>query len=284
MAEADEQFAAAYERQQALGVGASAHTVTLLNNWAVINERAGDARRALELIERALELAGAEGRSPFLLMNRARFLEYLGRLDEAEAGYREAEKLAAERGTVPALVAAHLGRASVELLRGHLDDARAKLARADEAMATLSPTHPRRIARLIIEGRIAVAAGDHSAAQAAFERALEAAPQQSSAVIAKLGMAEVALARGEPSAALELATTARAQAASLQGGKPQSFRTAIAAVVCARALEAAGQIEAARREAADALEQLAATVDPSHPDVATATRLAGGTQEPPPAN
>ena len=236
-------------------------------------------RRALELVERALELAGAEGRSPFLLNNRARSLECQGRISEAEANYREAEKLAAERGAVPALVGAHLGRASVELLRGHLDGARADLARADEAMATLSPTHPQRIARALIEGRILLAASDHSAAQAAFERALQAAPQQSSAVIAKLGMAEVALARGESSAALELATTARAQAASLQGGKPQSFRTAIAGVVCARALEAAGQMEAARRAAADALEQLTATVDASHPDVATATRLAHGTHE-----
>ena len=103
-------------------------------------------------------------------------------------------------------------------------------------------------------------------------------------MMARLGLAEVALGRGEYSAALELATTARAQAVSLQGGKPQSFRTAIAAVMCARALEADGQIQAARREAADALEHLAATVDPSHPDIATATRLAGGTQEPPAAD
>ena len=284
MAEADQHFAAAYERQQELGVGASAHAVTLLNNWAVINERAGDVPRALDLIERALELAGAEGRSPFLLMNRARFLEYQGRIDEAEAGYREAEKLAAERGTVPATVAAHLGRASVELLRGHLDDARANLARADEAMATLPPAHPQRITRTLIEGRILLAASDHSAAHAAFAQALDAAPQQSTAVIAKLGMAEVALARAEPSAALELAIAAHSQAASLQGGKPHSFRTAVAGVVCARALEATGQLEAARRAAVDALAQLSATVDPSHPDVATATRLAGGTQEPPAAN
>ena len=284
MAEADQHFAAAYARQQELGVEASAHTVTLLNNWSVINERAGDVQRALELAERALELAGTEGRSPFLLVNRARSFENQGRIDEAEAGYREAEKLAAERGTVPALVAARLGQASVEVLRGHLDDARANLARADEAMATLSATHPQRIARSMIEGRIALVTGDHAAAQAAFERALKAAPQQSSAVIAKLGMAEVALARGEWTAAIDLARAARTQAAHLQGGKPRSFRTAIAAVVCARALAAAGQIEAARREAADALERLAATVDPSHPDIATATRLAGGTQNPPAAN
>ncbi len=284
MAEADQHFAAAYERQQALGVGASAHTVTLLNNWAVINVGGGDVRRALELVEQALELAGAEGRSPFLLNNRARSLEFQGRIDEAEANYGEAETLAAERNTVTALVGSHLGRASVELLRGHLDNARARLVLANKALETLSATHPHRITRSLIEGRIALATGDHSAAQAAFEQALQAAPQQASAVIAKLGMAEVALARGESSAALELATTARAQAVSLQGGKPRSFRTAIAGVMCARALEADGQIQAARREAADALEHLAATVDPSHPDIATATRLAGGTQKPPAAN
>jgi tetratricopeptide (TPR) repeat protein len=274
MAEADDQFAAANARQQEIGLGASAQAVTLLNNWAVINERAGDARRAQELAERALALAGAEGRSPFLLMNRARALECQGRIDEAEAGYCEAEKLAAERATVPALVAAHLGQASVELLRGNLDNARARLARADEAFATLPATHPQRIARLWIEGRLALAAGDPTAAQAAFEQAIEAAPQQASAVTPRLGLAEVALARSEWTAALDLASAARTQAAHLQGGKPQSFRTAIAAVMCARALEAAGQIDKARREAGDALEQLAATVDVAHPDVATATRLA----------
>ena len=61
------------------------------------------ARRAFELVEQALELAGAEGRSPFLLLNRARSLENQGRISEAEADYREAEKLA--RGPKDALAA-----------------------------------------------------------------------------------------------------------------------------------------------------------------------------------
>jgi eukaryotic-like serine/threonine-protein kinase len=281
MAEADDQFAAAYARQQELGQGASTHAVTLLNNWSVINLRVGDARRAFELAERALELAGAEGRSPFLLMNRARALEDQGRVDEADVGYCDAEKLAAERATVPALAAAHLGQASVHLLRGDLDSARAKLARADEAILKLSATHPQRTTRLWIEGRLALAAGELAAAQAAFDKAIEAAPQQASAVTARLGLAEVALARSESTAALDLARAARTQAVHLQGGKSHSFRTAIATVMCARALEAAGQIEAARREAADALEQLNATVDVVHPDVATATRLAGSLPAPP---
>ena len=286
VAEADRHFAAAYELQQALGQGTSAHAVTLLNNWAVINERAGDARRAQELSERALELAGRDGRSPFLLLNRARALESQGRCDEAEDGYKEAAALAAERATVTALMAAHLGLASIQLFRGNLDGARANLAHADEVGAGvgLSPTHPQRVTRLWLAGRLALATGDATGAQAAFQAAIDAAPQQASAMMARLGLAEAALSRGESTTAIDLARAARTQAAHLQGGKPRSFRTAIAEVVCARALAAAGQIEAARREATDALEHLAATVDPSHPDIATATRLAGGTQKPPAAN
>ena len=34
MAEAERHFSAAYARQQALGQGATAHAVALLNNWA----------------------------------------------------------------------------------------------------------------------------------------------------------------------------------------------------------------------------------------------------------
>ena len=183
-------------------------------------------------------------------------------------------------------MAAHLGLASIQLVRGNLDGARANLAHVDEVGAGvgLSPTHPQRVTRLWLAGRLALATGDATGAQAAFQAAIDAAPQQASAMMARLGLAEAALSRGESTTAIDLARAARTQAAHLQGGKPRSFRTAIAGVACARALAVAGQIEAARREATDALEHLAATVDPSHPDIATATRLAGGTPEPPTAN
>ena len=180
--------------------------MTLLNNWAVINERAGDARRAQELSERALELAGRDGRSPFLLLNRARALESQGRFDEAEDGYNEAAALAAERATVTALMGAHLGLASVQLSQGNHDGARANLVHADKAGAGLSPTHPQRVTRLWLAGRLALATGDAAGAQAAFQAAIDAAPQQASAMMARLGLAEVALGRGEYSAAIELAT------------------------------------------------------------------------------
>ena len=273
VAEADRHFAAAYELQQALGQGSSAHAVTLLNNWAVINERAGDARRAQELSERALELAGRDGRSPYLLLNRARALESQGRFDEAEDEYNEAAVLAAERATVPALMAAHLGLASLQLVRGNLDGARASLVRADEVGVGLSPTHPQRVTRLWLAGRLALAAGDATGAQAAFQAAIDAAPQQVSAVMARLGLAEVALTKAEAASALASANAALEQAVRLQGGKKESFRTALALTMRARALQAAGRVAEAQTVARDALFHLNATVDAAHPAVAAATRI-----------
>ena len=258
---------------QALDSASSAHAVTLLNNWAVINERAGDARRAQELGERALELAGREGRSPFLLLNRARALESQGRFDEAEDGYSEAEELAAERATVPALMAAHLGLASIQVSRGHHDGARANLVRADEVGVGLSPTHPQRVTRLWIAGRLALANGDATGAQAAFQAAIDAAPQQASAVMARLGLAEVALTKAEAAAALASADAALEQAVRLQGGKKESFRTALALMMRARALQAAGRVGEAQTVARDALLHLNATADAAHPAVAAATRI-----------
>jgi len=279
MAEADAHFAAAHERMQALGQGSSAHAVTLLNNWSVINERAGDARRAQELAERALALAGPNGRSPFLLFNRARALEYQGRLEEAAAGYGEAAAVAEATATLPALVGARLGVASVRLAQGHVDEARDALRAADVKAFALPASHPQRILRLVIAGRLASSEGRPDEAQEAFRSAIEAAPQQMTAVMARLGLAEIALQRGAPQEALELARAAHEQAAQLQGGKAHSFRTALAAVTCARALQAAGDEDASRAMAREALALLAASVDPDHPAVRVATGLA---QTPPP--
>ncbi len=223
VAEADRHFAAAYELMQALGQGTSAHAVTLLNNWAVINERAGDARRAQELSERALELAGRDGRSPFLLLNRARALESQGRFDEAEDGYNEAAALAAERATVTALMGAHLGLASVQLSQGNHDGARANLVHADEAGAGLSPTHPQRVTRLWLAGRLALATGDATGAQAAFQAAIDAAPQQASAMMARLGLAEAALGRGESTTAIDLAASSTHAGGTFAGRQAAVF-------------------------------------------------------------
>lgn len=276
LAEADRHFAAAFAAMEALGQGSSAHAVTMLNNWAVVNERAGDVRQSLALAERALALAGDAGRSPFLVINRARALEHLGRLEEALPGYAETVRIATARGITPVLVGAHLGTASVCLERRDLAGAQAALGAADAAgAATLPERHPQRIARLLIDARAALARGDDAAAKAGCDLAVQAAPQQATAVMARLCLCEIALARGDAASALESAQGAKAQATALQGGKPHSFRTALAAVAVARAHAAAVAAEAARAEAREALAMLAESVDMGHPAFAIARSLAG---------
>lgn len=276
LAEADRHFAAAFAALEALGQGSSAHAVTMLNNWAVVNERAGDVRQSLALAERALTLAGDAGRSPFLVINRARALEHLGRLQEALPGYAEAVRLATARRTTPVLVGAHLGTASVCLQQGDLAGAEAALAEADAAgAATLPALHPQRITRLLVDARTALARGDIAAAAAGCDQAVQAAPQQATAVMARLTLCEIALIRDDAALALESARRAKDQATALQGGKPHSFRTALASVALARSHAAAGAGEAARAEAREAIALLAESVDANHRACAIARGLAG---------
>jgi tetratricopeptide (TPR) repeat protein len=246
MAEADRHFAAAFARVQSLGQERTPQAVTLLNNWAVVNERAGDARRMLELAEQALALAGPDGASPFLLINRGRALEHLGRLDEAAVVYSQAERLASERRMVPPRINALLSQGSVALRQGRIDAARDALAEADRAGAAELPVqHPQGTQRALLAGRWALAVDDLAQAAAQFERALHAAPQQASAVTARLGLVDVWLTRGEPARAVEQARAALELAQTLQGGKPESFRTTLASLTLARALnELRGSIRA----------------------------------------
>jgi hypothetical protein len=97
---------------------------------------------------------------------------------------------------------------------------------------------------------------------------------QATAVMARLGLAEVAHAQGTLEPMAELARAAKAQALELQGGKPQSFRTALASTTLARALHALGHADAAQQEAAEAVERLTASVDAMHPALAVARALA----------
>jgi serine/threonine-protein kinase len=273
MAEAERHFAAAFARVQALGQGNTPHAVTLLNNWAVINERAGDARRSLQLVEQALALAGPDGVSPFLLLNRGRALENLGRFEEADSEYARGTELAAKRGMALPKTNGLLGQASVALTQGRLDAARIALAEADGAGAAKLPAHPQGIQRALIAGRLALAENDVIAAAAQFDSALRAAPEQATAVMAHLGRAEMSLRRGDTPAALASAEAAKALAIMLQGDKRVSFRTALASLMHARVLQAAGKAAMASGAAIEAEALLREAVEPAHPAMPEARRL-----------
>ena len=272
MLDADTHMEMAYRRLEELGLEATAQGVTLLNNWAVVNLAAGDVRRAQQLAERALALAGPGERSAFLLMNRARALELRGRFAEAEAGYREAEQVAKDAKSLPAVVAAKTWQASVLIERGEFALAKSAIAQAEDAATRLPAGHRERGSNLrVLTGRLALRTGDHSAARSAFEEVIAHAPEH---VMARLGLAELALLLGDAESALASAETAKAQAIRLQGGKPVSYRTGLASLTRARALAAAGRTTEARAEAA-AAEAMLAAVDSNHPALEQARAIAG---------
>jgi serine/threonine-protein kinase len=270
MGDADTHLSTAYRRLQELGLAGSPQGVTLLNNWAVLNERAGDVRRAQELTEQALALGGPGGRSAFLLLNLARTLEHQGRLAEAEARYEEGAQVARDANAPAALIFAKAGLASVLLQRGEPEAAGRVLAEGDELASTLPDNNPQRVLLQLVRGRLALHSGEYAAARASFEDVIAKAGEQAPGVMARLWLSETALNTGDVAAALSSADAAKATAIRLQGGKSASFRTGLAAVARAKALAAAGRLPEARTEAAEAEEMLVATVDATHPALAQA--------------
>ncbi len=279
MVEADRHFEAALSRLAAQGQEHSPSAIAWMNNWAVVSERAGDLRRALDLYDRALAQAAQDApdlpKPSYLVLNRARTLEYMGRLDDALAGFEEGLRIAQGSSLAPATFNAQLGLASVLVEQGRLDAARAKLAEADAGLpAPLPPTHPNALLRTLIGARLALRAGDAAAATAMFSSVVAERRPLATTVVGWLGRAEAHRVAAATGAARADADDALALAQELQGGKPHSFRTGLAWLARARIAQDEGREDAAREDAAKALGHLEATVDAGHRALAAARALA----------
>lgn len=141
--EADEIYRQVLERLDAKGLAASPNAEAHLFNWAVIKLDIGDFDAALALFERSLALADQAGAqslpSPMDWGGKARALQLLGRVDEADAAYRESLRLARLQGIDRMIFFARVGLASVSLQRGRPDQARQELEEADRDRAV--PVH-----------------------------------------------------------------------------------------------------------------------------------------------
>jgi len=279
MVEADRHFEAALSRLTAQGQEHSPSAIAWMNNWAVVSERAGDLPRALDLYDRALTRAAQDApdlpKPSYLVLNRARSLEYMGRLDDALAGFEEALRIALGNSLAPASFNARLGLASVRVEQGRLDDAKAMLADADAGLpAPLPPTNPNALLRTLIGARLALRAGDAAAAIAAFSSVVAERRPLATTVAGWLGRAEAHRVAGATGAAQADADAALALAQKLQGGKPHSFRTGLAWLARARVAQDEGREDGAREDAVNALRHLEATVDAGHWALAEARALA----------
>ena len=271
VAQAERHFAAAFALLDWLGQADSVMAMNMLNNWSTLNDHVGDARRSIELLDRALAMtAPGAPRSPFLVFNRGRALDLLGRWDEAEASLREALQLGEQARAPVVKQHAAAGLAWLALERGDLSQTRVWLAEfyayGGEVGKSVLATQ--------VEGGLALREGNLDAAMASVTPIIESQRPLPSTVNALLLRAEVQQRSGRLDGALDDARAAVALARRLQGDQRDSVRTGVARLALARLLTQAGRPGDGRREAADALAMLERSVDGSHPALGQARALA----------
>jgi serine/threonine-protein kinase len=268
--EADRYYAEAMRRFTELGRDRSPAAITVLNNWAIVSDAAGDVTHARELYERALQIVATDDPAAappaFLVANLARALELTGRYPQAESEYERCVQIAVKAGFAAAQAYCLIGHASVEHELGRLDEARSYLAQANNLIGGAVPTKsPAALASQIVQGRIALMEGRFDAAREAFNKVIDQAAAKSPRVVSLLGRAEANLAEKRVDAALADARSALEGAQSLQAGKPYSNRTGLAWLLIGEILREQGHDAEALQAFQSAVTHLSNTVDAGHP-------------------
>jgi serine/threonine-protein kinase len=272
---ADGYYAQAMAKFREAGRETSASANVVRMNWARVSSAAGVPKRALEMYESALAFytendPGAH--QPILLYNRARVLDYIGRFDDARAGYEAVMPLVREMNNVNQEVGCLMGLASISEQTGDWPNARryldevsrfmtpARLAADDSAAARLA----------ILEGTFDLHEGRAAAGREKFEQALARKGVNSTKVHASIGRADALLQAGDILGAVTEARSALSMATSLQGGVPYSVFTGSSWLILGRALEAHGDRAEAQKAFMAAVDNLSNTVDASHPQLVSA--------------
>ena len=244
----------------------SPYAVEMRNNWAIVSDGSGNPKRALELYDQTLQIVAqqesGERPPPFLIGNRARALQSLGRYRESADAYLSC--VAAASGPVAAYCLS--GLASVSRSLGELADAEKYLERAAALLGAGAATStPASLALNITKAEIALSRGQHVAARAILTTAMEGHKSTSAAAMALIDRAEVNLDDGLLNEAAADAREALAISEAQQGGEPYSNRTGLAWLMLGRVLVRQGSTAEATKALRAAISHLSNTVDPAHP-------------------
>ena len=281
--ESFEYFAMALRMITELGRERGPYGMIIRNNWAVASEAAGTPKRALQLHdETARILAEREPGNPpptFLVLNRARALEAIGRFREAQAAYESGLELATKAANKYARFYCLIGLASTakQLADGAGTDR--YFAQAQSVLDAAEPPNSIPSMRVaVMRGKLELAAGRFAAARAQFQRGLGGKPNRPTWIDAALGGAEAELLAGDAAAAVATARRALGTAQAMQGGIPYSNRAGLSYLMLGRASSALGERDAAHQAFAAAVTNLANTVDADHPALLEARLLLAGDQ------
>jgi serine/threonine-protein kinase len=275
--EADRYYTQAVGKFAEQGAENTPSAIAVRNNWAIVSDQSGNPRVALTLYEESLAATrqnGAESAPPpYLLGNRARALENIGRFAVAKSAYQECAAESQRVGNLMSTTYCLVGTASCERELGDLKSARESLSRAARVGQSLPPASPAAVAIRIVGGRIALSEHRLEDAHAVLTAAIGANPGPSAPGAAFQARAEVELAQGALVAAAADAEQALQRAQELQRGTSHSNRTGLAWLITGRVKAAAGDGPGAHAAFQAAVEHLAATVDQSHPALLLARRL-----------
>ena len=284
--EAAAEFEKASQQLDALGRDNTEAAVTLDNNWGLSLYQLGEARQSETILRKALEISRANGGddhvSPLLLVNYARPLRDLGRLEEAagyaERGYNKAKQSGSQNVVNQAL----LLRASIYRMQSDLARSQAMLDEAEPWLrAHLPPGHIAMAALLSEKSQLAQARLDLATALALANQALDITEALIRAgkdgqsylptFLTRRASIEFQLGQLGPATADDK----RAIALLQKDAPPGAFSLYIgnAELLLGRALQAQGKQDEARAAFRSATENFQHALGPDHSDTLTAQKL-----------
>jgi tetratricopeptide (TPR) repeat protein len=267
--EADQYYRMAVQKYVEVGRESSANAISLRNEWAVVLDDAGAPKRALDIYDGTLALIREhhqdEQPPPYLLGNRARALESIGRFEEARAAYERELEMGEEHQNPESQAHALSGLASAALAAHDPSACSRYLARFAAILAPWAPpgTPPWR-SYASLQARLTMEGGKFAEAREQFSRALENLPVTSGLTV-RLGRSEAALRAGDAEAAASDARVVLDAAQMVQGNLPYSDVTGLAWLALGRAQRQLGQSAQARQSLSMAEQQLSNVVDANHP-------------------
>jgi tetratricopeptide (TPR) repeat protein len=245
----------------------------------VLNMGAGEPRKALELFDQTLRSVAQKDPGarppPYLLANRARALEALGRYEDAREAYSLCEPKVWGAATAAMDQFCLLGIASVERELGNLAAADRYIANAAESInPTVPQGFPARITLRMMRAKVAISKGQFAAARTELDSVLADARMEALVLSALLIRVELNLAQNKLPAALDDAGRALTLAQRARGAVPYSSRVGQASLLIARILARQGNAAQAKQAAQTAVDHLSRTVDAGHPWLQEARQLA----------
>jgi serine/threonine-protein kinase len=291
--EADAYYRLALNKYAELGREGGPDAIAVRNNWATMFDSTSMPNRALALYDETLRLITT--RNPnhpppaYLVGNRSRALERVGRYHEALQSYHRAYELAGRENNALGQLYCLLGLAATSQELHDPVAAAGYLKRANSMLDPSAPARsppwmsramvlshmPARAAAALIQGRLDIDAGRYEDARRQFANALTSKRNLAVLSSANWGLAQIELHSGNPQAALTHARTALDVTKSLQGGFPYSMGSGHAYLLIGRALQALGDHSGAQQAFETSVLHLSHTVDEIHPLLIAARKLAG---------